>query len=88
MTIRTIKGSVQEAKLIKDGDLRFLVRSDKEMWCAGDLFNYQPYLYGKPIEDPIARKTYKVTLAYRHNDTPVEQGWQIIGFKEVGRWVR
>lgn len=88
MTIHMIKGNVQEAKLIQDGDLRFLIRSDRESWISGDLFNYQPYLQGKPIEHPVARRTYKVTGSYRHTDAPVEKGWQIIAFKEVDKWAR
>ena len=83
MTVKTIRTNPEEMKEICEGDLRYVIRSDKELFNKGDFIQFQLYRDQKPVRSRMDKKAFIVTSVKGWLQAPINKGHQLIGFKEV-----
>lgn len=83
MVVRTVKSNVQECDQIADGKLSFVIRSSKENYRVNEVFNFLCYKDGKPVPHRNNKYGYVITVIKDHFNAPVEEGYQIIGFRRI-----
>lgn len=81
MTQYTLMTTPNEADEIMSGLKSFVFRNNRFTIGYADTLTFQAYKAGKPTVHPISGRKYKVT--YVSSDAPLEEGWKVIGFKEV-----
>lgn len=83
MTIRTIKSNDVECNRVADHHQRFLIRSDKERYRLNEVFHLQNYRQGRPVKHKVEKTAFLITLIMGRELLPLEDGCQLIGFREL-----
>ena len=83
MTIRTIMTHDAEANEILENKIRFMFRGDKEHFKVNDVIHFRVMKGGKEILHKINSKAYVITAIVDHANAPIEDGFLLIGFREL-----
>ena len=82
MTTRTIKTTETEANEILEKGKRIIFRAS-QYFEIGNKISFLVFKKGKPVLNKIQNKMYVITAVLTNENAPVEQGYTIIGFKEI-----
>lgn len=83
MTIKTIRTNPKEEKEICEEHLRYVIRTDKQLFNKGDYIQFQLYREQKPVRSRMDSKAFIVTSVKDCMQAPITKGHQLIGFREV-----
>lgn len=82
MTTYRIKTTEIEANEILEKGKRIIFRN-RQYYEIGNKFSFLVFKDGKPVLNKIQNKMYEITAVLTNENAPIEQGYTVIGFKEI-----
>lgn len=83
MIIKTLRTNPTEEREICEEHLRYVIRSEKQLFNKGDVIHFQLYKQQKPVRSRMDTKAFIVTSVKDYLQAPISKGHQLIGFVEI-----
>lgn len=85
MVVRTIRTNYEESNRIAEDKQTCIFRNESEGYRVKDVFNFQCYKDGRPVNHRNNHYGYVVTMIQDHKLAPVEPGFVLINFRRISK---
>ena len=83
MIIKTIDINPLEANQIFSGKRMFMFRNSSNRYYDGDVIQFRVIKNRRTIPHEINSRRYVITTVMNHDNAPVEDGYQFVGFAKL-----